>query len=168
MCLQVVDDQEHWGIDAMPLPVQKMLAEFIGMTLFVFLVNTTQPWHTSALLLVFAYWYDCILLVGYMHSSIFALSMCSYSLCCLQGPSAAINGGETLQIAFTFGMAIFVSSQPPRAASHLHRCTLLCASLFVSLLCLQVLACAIGHTSGGQMNCAVTLALVITGDLVTE
>ena len=165
----MVDDQEHWGIMGMPLPVQKMLAEFIGMTLFVFLVTSTQPCHTSALVLVLAYWYDSILLVGHMHSSVFALSMCSYSLCCLQGPSAAINGGETLQIAFTFGMAIFVSSQPPRAASHLHRCTLLCASsLFVSLLYLQVLACAIGHTSGGQMNCAVTLALVITGDLVTE
>lgn len=86
--IKVIDNQEHWGIDAMPLSVQKMLAEFLGMTLFVFL-----------------------------------------------GPSAAINGGTTLQIAFTFGMAIFV------------------------------LACAIGHTSGGQMNCAVTLALVITGDV---
>merc|ERR1711865_661122 len=86
--IKVIDEQEHWGIDAMPLPIQKMLAEFIGMTLFVFL-----------------------------------------------GPSSAINGGDTLQIALTFGFAIFV------------------------------LACAIGHTSGGQMNCAVTLALVITGDV---
>ena len=169
MCLQVIDEQEHWGIDAMPLPVQKMLAEFIGMTLFVFLVTSTQPCHTSALLLVFAYWYDRVLLVGYMQSSIFALSMYSYSLCCLQGPSSAINGGDTLQIAFTFGFAIFVSSQPPRAASPSHRCVLCCVRHCLShCWCLQVLACAIGHTSGGQMNCAVTFALVITGDLVTE
>merc|ERR1712195_344019 len=55
--IKVVDEQEHWGLDALPLPIQKMLAEFIGMTLFVFL-----------------------------------------------GPSSAINGGDTLQIAFTFGM----------------------------------------------------------------
>jgi len=83
--IKVVDTQEHWGL---PLGVQKMAAEYLGMTIFVFL-----------------------------------------------GPAAAINGGNTLQVAFTFGMAIFV------------------------------LACAIGHHSGGQMNCAVTLALVITGDV---
>ena len=137
MCLQVIDEQEHWGIDAMPLPVQKMLAEFIGMTLFVFLVTSTQPCHTSALLLVFAYWYDRVL-VGYMQSSIFALSTYSYSLCCLQGPSSAINGGDTLQIALTFGFAIFVSSQPPRAASPSHRCVYFAVCVTV---CLTVGAC---------------------------
>jgi len=51
------------------------------------------------------------------------------------GCSSAINGGVVLQIALTFGFAIFV------------------------------LAHTIGHHSGGQMNCAVTFALVITGDI---
>jgi len=51
------------------------------------------------------------------------------------GAGSAINGGSILQVALTFGFAIFV------------------------------LAVAIGHHSGGQMNCAVTLALVITKDL---
>merc|ERR1711959_56548 len=80
---------------------KKMFAEFVGMTLFVFV-----------------------------------------------GPASAINGGaagpttanmaqngSTLQVALTFGFAIFV------------------------------LACTIGHHSGGQMNCAVTLCLVLTGDV---
>jgi MIP family channel proteins len=43
--------------------------------------------------------------------------------------------GSALQVALTFGMSIFV------------------------------LACVIGHHSGGQMNCAVTFALVIAGDV---
>jgi len=51
------------------------------------------------------------------------------------GPASAINGGTTLQIALTFGFAIYV------------------------------LAAAIGHHSGGQFNCAVTLCLVIAGDV---
>lgn len=75
--------------------LNKMFAEFVGMTLFVFV-----------------------------------------------GPASAINGGAAsasngsiLQVALTFGFAIFV------------------------------LACAIGHHSGGQMNCAVTLCLVLTGDV---
>merc|ERR1712188_25103 len=59
------------------------------------------------------------------------------------GPASAINAARTttvngtdiLQISFAFGLGIFV------------------------------LACAIGHHSGGQMNCAVTLCLVITGDV---
>jgi len=51
--------------------------------------------------------------------------------------SAMANGAShgTFEIALSFGMAIFV------------------------------LASAIGHHSGGQMNCAVTLCLCITGDL---
>ena len=52
------------------------------------------------------------------------------------GCAAAINSnGDILKIAMTFGMAIFV------------------------------LACMIGHHSGGQMNTAVTLGLMITGDV---
>lgn len=51
------------------------------------------------------------------------------------GPATAINGGTILQVAFAFGFAIFV------------------------------LATSIGHHSGGQLNCAVTFALCITGDI---
>jgi len=51
------------------------------------------------------------------------------------GAGSAVNGGSTLQVALTFGLAIFV------------------------------LAVALGHHSGGQMNCAVTLALVIVEEL---
>jgi len=56
------------------------------------------------------------------------------------GPASAVafgdgNSPDVLQVALTFGLAIFV------------------------------LAVTIGHHSGGQMNCAVTWALVLTGDI---
>lgn len=53
----------------------------------------------------------------------------------INGGASPKTGGTILQVALTFGVAIFA------------------------------LACTIGHHSGGQMNCAVTLALVITGDV---
>jgi len=73
--------------------LKRMWAEFLGMTLFVFV-----------------------------------------------GCAAAINTPQTstldvLKVSFAFGFGIFV------------------------------LACTIGHHSGGQMNCAVTFCLVLTGDV---
>jgi len=77
------------------IALQRMWAEFLGMTIFVFV--SIAP------------------------------------ACGL--PAVGGANAKVFQVAFTFGIAIFV------------------------------LACTIGHHSGGQMNCAVTLALVIAGEV---